>query len=107
MSHFPDDPDLVKFLRQHRPALPPAAENLEDALMSALPEVAPARRTLLWMVPSAIAATLVATVLSYRAFLPAQPSPTELASLEDFMETNWHNTVNDSGTQFLPTSDEQ
>ncbi|KAM3115814.1 hypothetical protein [Phormidesmis sp. 146-33] len=108
MSQFPDDHDLVKFLRQHRPVSPPASEDLEDALMSALPEMAPAQRPrYLWVVPSAIAATLVASFLSYRAFLPPQPSPTELASLEDFMETNWHNTVNDSDTQFLPVSDEQ
>lgn len=107
MSQFPDDPDLVKFLHQHRPVPPPASEGLEDTLMSTLPEMAPAQKRHLWVIPSAIAATLIASFLSYRAFLPAQPSPTELASLEAFMETNWYNTVNDSDPQFLPTSDEQ
>jgi len=106
MSQFPDDRDLVKFLRQNRAVPPPAAKGLEDTILSALPEMAPARRRYLWVVPSAIAATLIATFVSYRAFLPAQPSPTELASLENFMETNWHHTVNDSD-QLLPTSNEQ
>jgi hypothetical protein len=116
MSPLPnDDRELSEFLHQHRPLPPPAAHGLEDQIISALedealsniPAAQPVRkRRPLWLVPSAIAASLVAAFLSHRLLTPPQPSPTELALLEDFIETNWQNTLHDSDPQFLPSNDD-
>ncbi|NJR49147.1 MAG: hypothetical protein HC780_05830 [Leptolyngbyaceae cyanobacterium CSU_1_3] len=116
MSQLPDDDqEWVEFLRQHRPLPPPAADGLEDRIFSALEAetlspIAAAqldrKRRPRWLVPSAIAASLVAAFLSHRILTPPQPSPTELALLEDFIETNWQNTLHDSDPQFLPPGDD-
>lgn len=110
MSQFPnDDQELVAFLQQHRPQAPPPDPALESRLfdaIDALPSqdtVVPfrrsqprARRSLMWLVPSTIAAGLVASVVGYRVLVPAKPSATDLASLQAFMESNWQGTVNSS-----------
>lgn len=114
----PDDsaPDqaLSDFLRQHRSVVPPAPNDLEDRLLAqveALPHRHPGRfqpplGRRAWVVPSALAASLIAGFVGYRAVQLRQPSPTEIASLETFIETNWQNTVNDSSeNDWLPTSD--
>lgn len=116
MSQFPDDQNLVEFLRQHRPVPPPPAETLEDGIMFAIDNAAQSprntpsplrKRRALWLVPPAIAASLVATFLGYRTSMPVSKSATELAMLETFMETNWRNTLNESSeNQLLPVTDE-
>lgn len=111
MSQFSnDDHKLVDFLKQHRPSVPAADPALEDRLFDAIAATAQpttladhrasrSRRSVAWLVPSAIAAGLVATVVGYRTLVPAKPSATELASLEAFVESNWQGT-------FSNTSDE-
>lgn len=113
MTPFPDDSKLVNFLRQHRAQAPPAAPELEDQILSAVeatPEhsVVPLRSTRFqqhgfprvryrfWIVSSAVAAGLVAGIVSYRSLMPTQPSAVELANLESFIENSWYGTVTDS-----------
>jgi hypothetical protein len=106
-----DDQDLnlVNFLRQHRPEAPPAAADLEQRILRDVEMLQPGstviqmqrRRSPLWLVPSVIAAGVVAAVVGYRALIPPPTSPAELAKLERFMENNWHGTVGDSPSMDL------
>lgn len=110
MNPFPeDDKPLTNFLKQHRPVTPSAKADLEDRILatiaanSSLEEFVQRDRHLssgtsqqrkAWVVPAAIAAGVVATVIGYRTFIPAaQPSPTEVAELEAFIENSWSTTV--------------
>jgi len=110
MSQFPnDDRKLVAFLKQHRPQVPPADPALESRLFDAI-EALPtqenlvpdrrsqlrARRSLIWLIPPTLAASLVATVIGYRMLAPAKPSAAELANLQAFMESNWRGTISSS-----------
>lgn len=111
MSQFSnDDHKLVDFLKQHRPSVPDADPALEDRLFDAIAATAQptsladrrasrSRRSVAWLVPSAIAAGLVATVIGYRTLVPAQPSATELASLEAFVESNWQGTLSNTSDE--------
>lgn len=83
----PEDHDLVSFLRQHRSNPPPAAPDLEDRIVQTLPKRS--RRRHLWIVPSAIAASLVGAIVSYQVLRPTSPEPVDTASIETFMESNW------------------
>ncbi|BAY31842.1 hypothetical protein NIES2107_37280 [Nostoc carneum NIES-2107] len=99
MTQFPDDEqNLVNFLRQHRPPVPPAAPDLEQQILQQVQTFAvkPQRHLpRLWLVPPAIAASLVAAVVSYKVFAPAKPSAAELANLEAFIDSNWQGTVSE------------
>ena len=111
MSQFSnDDHELVDFLKQHRPSIPTADPALEDRLFDAIAataqpttlderRVSRSKRSIAWLVPSAIAAGLVATVVGYRTLVPAQPSATELASLEAFVESNWQGTLSNTSDE--------
>jgi hypothetical protein len=109
-DHELDDHKLVDFLKQHRPSIPAADPALEDRLFDAIAATAQptslvdqrssrSRRSVVWLVPSAIAAGLVATVVGYRTLVPAQPSATELASLEAFVESNWQGTLSNTSDE--------
>ncbi len=107
-----DDKDLVNFLRQHRPEVPPAATDLEQQILQNVETLhlrqwrvraRDSRQTLLptprrpmWLIPSAVAASLVAAVVGYQALLPAPPNAAELAKLERFMESNWQGAISTS-----------
>ncbi|MBO3457958.1 hypothetical protein G7B40_036500 [Aetokthonos hydrillicola Thurmond2011] len=107
MTLFPkDDNDLVNFLRQNRPEVPSASLDLEQQILDNIAMLHPIsppiqirnRRPVLWLIPSMIAASLVAAIVGYRALMSTQEttSPAELAKLERFMENNWHGTVGQS-----------
>ncbi|MCY7276764.1 MAG: hypothetical protein LH702_24275 [Phormidesmis sp. CAN_BIN44] len=111
MSPFSDDDqDLVEFLRQHRSPSPPPAVGLENAIIRAIAKPsdrAASRRWNSWIAAPAIAASLITVVLSYRALVPPQPSAGDVATLEAFIETNWHDTVsNNSDTELISINDE-
>lgn len=102
MTRPDDDPQLTNFLQQHRPSVPPTPTDLEDRLMvrimdtplttSSLPSkpfLWPRSR---WLLPTAIAAGLVA-IVTYQRFLVPQPSEAELAELETFIESTWEGTI--------------
>lgn len=116
MTLFPkDDKDLVNFLRQNHPQVPSASLDLEQQILQNIaklhpisrPTQIPRHRQVVWLVPSMIAASLVAAIVGYRALMPTQEttSPAELAKLERFMENNWHGTVGQppEGDVFSPT----
>jgi len=101
-----EDRSLTDFLKQHRPPVPPAAADLEDRLMAAVmdtPVQVPTAqrqqsyRRVLWLVPSAIAAGLVA-IVGYQTLVPPQPTEAELAELETFIESTWQGTLAEQPT---------
>ena len=114
MSRFSeDDLPLTEFLKRHQPVVPAANPDLEDQLMSAIASTPQPRlalistsqvqRRILWAVPSAIAAGLVAMVVSHRTFAPvSQPSAAEVAELQTFIESTWQES---SAEQPDPQSD--
>lgn len=104
MSISDDDLKLTEFLKQHQPVVPAANLDLEDHLMSAIASTPQPRlavistsqvqRRIFWTVPSAIAAGLVAMVVSHRTFAPvSQPSAAEVAELQTFIESTWHDSA--------------
>jgi hypothetical protein len=108
-SSSEDDKPLTEFLKQYQPVVPPASADLEDRIMATIattisPEefvrrdrdqsAGTTQRRKVWLIPSAIAAGMIATVIGYRTFAPApQPSPAEAAELEAFIESSWSNAV--------------
>ncbi|BAY22980.1 hypothetical protein NIES2100_27440 [Calothrix sp. NIES-2100] len=105
MTQFPhDDQDLVNFLREHRPPVPPASPDLEQQILQQIPaSVVKPQRHLgrLWLVSPVVAASLVAAVVSYRVLVPPKPSAAELATLESFMESNWQSTKSDRADSYI------
>jgi hypothetical protein len=109
MSRFPeDDLKLTEFLKQYQPVVPAAKPEVEEQLMSAITStpqpqrvVIPTNRSvargqprILWAVPAAIAAGLVAMVVSHRTFAPvSQTSASEVAELQNFIESTWHDAI--------------
>jgi RNA polymerase sigma-70 factor (ECF subfamily) len=99
VTKFSDrDSNLVNFLCQHRPQVPPAAPDLEQQILQKvkvyrLPTTS--KRARLWLVPS-VAAGLALAIVGYRVFIPARPTAAELASVEKFMESNWQSTVSEN-----------
>lgn len=127
MTPLPDDDSkLVNFLQQHRAQVPPAASELEDQILAAVEAASKpvptrageggrfplwgtgpqSRRCRPWIVSSAIAAGVIAAVVGYRQLMPTQPSATELANLESFMENSWYSTVTDSPDSDLLSSND-
>lgn len=111
MTKLPsDDQEFQVFLHQHRPVPPPAPPELEKQLMIAITlnntptnkqynlaivkTKKPNRVKQFWVIPSTIAAGLLATWSSSHLLLPA----TELANanLESFLETNWNDVTGDT-----------
>lgn len=109
MTYPDDDRPLVDFLRHYRPPTPPASEDLEDRILAQItgantqsPSVPSRRRqrSQYWAIPAAIAAGLVATLISYQALTPKPPSNTDQTSLEAFIETSWDGTVSSDETDY-------
>jgi hypothetical protein len=88
-----DDQPLIDFLRQNVGTPPPAAPNLEVQIMQAVvssPHQQTSRRRHLWVVPPALAASLLLAWATYRAFVPPSPLPD---TIEAFMTDNWDSVV--------------
>ena len=104
-----DDQPLVTFLRQHCPAPPLPAPDLEERILAAVAK-APAHRSQywhrrLWLVPPAIAAGVLIATAGHRLLMPPSPSPAEIANLEAFFVNSWDGTISDSSaadTAFEP-----
>ena len=104
-----DDQPLVTFLRQHRPAPPPPAPDLEERILAAVANepahVRQYRHRRLWIVPPAIAAGVLIARAGHRLLTPPTPSPAEIANLEAFFVNSWDGTLSDSSaadTAFEP-----
>jgi hypothetical protein len=109
MNPFPEeDKPLIDFLRQHRSVVPPSPVDLEERIIKAIEaNISPeefaqrdrrssetSQRGQVWLIPSAIAAGMIATLIGYKTLAPApQPNPAEAAELEAFIESSWSNTV--------------
>ena len=108
MSLLPDDDqNLVNFLRSHRSPVPPPAVGLDHKIMRQISAPVDRPRWKSWLVAPALAASLVTAVFSYRAWVPPQPSAAETATLEAFIESNWHSTTYDtSDLEWVSTTDE-
>lgn len=101
MNKLPNnDQKLVEFLRQNRPEVPPANQDLAAeimAMVAATPlaesvpksRVIPLRWLSFWLMPPAIAAGLLMAWGTSRLFIPTSPPAAELASLEVFIEKTW------------------
>lgn len=106
MSHphpsdpHPPDGDLVGFLKQHRPQVPPAPSDLEDSLMTCIEVIEStsvrarprhSRSGIAWLLPPAIAAAAIAS------WFVARPAPqladAELAELEADLVSSWQMTT--------------
>lgn len=98
MTHLPpDDERWQEFLHQHRPTPPPASEELEEQLMSAIAkQEQPLQRLRLWAVPPAIAAGLLMAWSSYRILIPLPDLSNSSASLEAFLENNWNSVTGET-----------
>ena len=108
MSLLPDDDqDLVDFLRQHRSPTPLPAADLDRKIMSQIVAPVDRPRWNFWLVAPVLAASLITAVLGYRVWVPLQPSAAEVAMLEAFVESNWHDTIYDnSEIELISTNDE-
>ena len=116
------DEKLVGFLKQYRPNLPEAAPDFEHKVLAAIDrnEAAARKRNYLgdseftgahkksgifgfrkWVVPSAIAASLLVFGSGYRVLMTAQKAD-EAAHLEAFLVNNWEGVLNDSHGENLP-----
>ncbi|MBD1838092.1 hypothetical protein [Coleofasciculus sp. FACHB-501] len=98
MTQFPDDDKpLVEFLRQHRGHIPPSAPDLESQIMQAVASAPPQPqwRRQIWILPSALVASLLVTWAGYRVLVPntASTASTNTAELEAFLATNWDSVV--------------
>jgi hypothetical protein len=95
-----EDRDLVDFLRQHSPAVPPASPDLAQQILQQVKAV-PIKRQhqhfRFWLGPSLVMTGFLAMLATgYIIFVPSQPSPAELANLEDFMKTSWQGAVSEN-----------
>jgi hypothetical protein len=107
----PEDQQWQEFLRKYRPTPPPAADDLEEQLMSAISadsfnvatrsekadaalarSQSPVRGIKSSAFASAIAAGLLMAWSGYRFLIPVSESSNS-ASLEAFLENNWNEVV--------------
>ncbi|MBF2029350.1 MAG: hypothetical protein IGS48_21745 [Oscillatoriales cyanobacterium C42_A2020_001] len=126
MNSFPeDDHHLTNFLQQNCPTVPPAAADLENRILAVIDDTPQAiglsepliaqrsrpSRRVAWLLPSAIAAGFVATIVGYQAWIPRQqPTDAELAELETFIESTWQGNLAEQPPseteELLPLTDE-
>lgn len=109
MTPLPEEEkEWLAFLRENRPTPPPAANDLEEQLMMAIAQALASLRLAsltpiatssqqvktrkMWLVPSAIAASLLMTLSGY-FFLNLSHNSPNYASLETFLENNWNEVV--------------
>ena len=99
MTQFPDDDKpLLEFLRQHRGHVPPSAPDLESQIMQAVASAPLQGRRKMWILPSALVASLLVTWAGYRVLVPntASTASTNTAELEAFLATNWDSVVGET-----------
>jgi hypothetical protein len=110
-EHHDDDINLVNFLRQNRPQIPPTSPELEEKILQQVSQyqektgsskrgnvisIPSFQSRFLYLFPSAIAAGIIIFISSYRLLTPQQsPSEIELSKIEAFMENNWHDSLSE------------
>jgi hypothetical protein len=108
-EHHDDDTNLVDFLRQNRPPIPPSSPKLEEQILLSvtqyqanqgesknknITDIPRFSRRFLYLFPS-IAAGIIILISSHRLLHPQQPSELELSKIEAFMENNWHGAISE------------
>jgi len=95
----PEDENLVHFLRQHHPLVPPAAPGLEQQVLQQVRTLTyiPQQRKKwrFWVVPSMVVAGFLTSLAGYLIITPHSPSTVELANLEDFIDVSWQGAMSD------------
>jgi hypothetical protein len=105
-KHHDDDPNLVNFLRQHRPQIPPTSPELEGNILQQVSQyqaskreklisIADFQRRFLYLLSPAMAMGLVIFISNYRAINSPQISDGELSKIGTFMENNWHDALSE------------
>ena len=103
-KHHDDDPNLVNFLRQHRPQIPPTSPELEENILLQVSQYKASKRKklisisdfqhlFLYLFSPAIALGLVIFIANHRIINSPQISDGELSKIETFMENNWHDAL--------------
>ncbi|MGF1482690.1 MAG: hypothetical protein ACFB4I_24985 [Cyanophyceae cyanobacterium] len=100
MKH-PDDERLIHFLQQHRPVPPSGKHNQEEQLM-ALVERRTKPRLSRWIVPGAIATSLLWG--GARFLSPPLQTAKETEPLEIFLTNSWNNLL-ENNLSDRPTSE--
>lgn len=100
MKQLPDyqnDEQLAAFMRQYRPVPPPAADNLETKLMRTVQQQPRPKKfasSPLWVIPSAIAASILLLWGGYSILRPSsQLAKAKDADLEVFLVNSWNGTM--------------
>ena len=106
MNKFPNDHDdqkLIAFLKKHR-SLPPSADNkFEMELMNKINQLPqektqPSQRPSLWIIPSAIAASLI-LLWGGINWLSPSPQTAQVATdeeLEEFLLNGWYGAMGET-----------
>jgi hypothetical protein len=100
MNQPPEKPDcLVKFLRQHRPDIPPASPQLEEQIIASIAgDRSRAMRyspRILWLIIPSIAASLSFAVWGMKTWILSPSPPMDLVQIESFMEYTWNGILPD------------
>lgn len=102
MSKISDNDDsLVGFLRTHAIAPPPAAPDFEEKLMqsvASIPVPQTSRSRNLWVLPPAIAASLLISLVGYRLFVSPTPK-VDTRTLEAFIEDSWDGSTTETSSE--------
>jgi len=99
MTHPSDDDRLVEFLRQHRPAPPPAAPNLEIQILasidagSKLPVPHRRSRPRQWLATSALAASALIVLGGWVGWRTRWQPDTTMATVDEFLTETWYGSV--------------
>jgi hypothetical protein len=104
MNNFPEeDQNIVNFLQQYRPEIPPASPNLEQQILQqvkVLPIRPLHRLSHLWLIPSAIIAGFLTLFIGYPALILNYHRVAETSNLETFMESNWQTVVSENSVNY-------
>ncbi|PSF35270.1 hypothetical protein C7H19_17075 [Aphanothece hegewaldii CCALA 016] len=98
MTHFPpDDKPLIQFLKQYRPVAPKTATSVEKQLMQWVaqkPHLSSKKHiSLFWVIPSAIAASILATWLGGQQTQTSFEITAQSKELESFVIDSWNSSL--------------
>ncbi|MCT7970746.1 hypothetical protein [Laspinema olomoucense] len=100
MNQPPENPDnLVHFLRQYRPDIPPASPHLEERILASVaddrPKVKRYSTRILWLIVPSLAAGLYLVFWGIKQGRVFPTPATESAQIEAFMEYTWNGILQD------------
>ncbi len=99
MKQFPnhkDDLKLIEFLQQYSPVAPSPENNFEDNLFNLLakePQIHSQIHSRKWLLPSAIAASLILISGGYYFLKPSPQMANQNEEIEEFLVNSWDGTI--------------